>query len=233
MTDAMTKRWRIGAVAVLGAISMPTTALAGGGAEPEREVTAAPTPGPVEYAQGDESFYELPEPIPAGEHGDLLRWQPIDSTFSLRYRIMYLSETVGGTPTVVTGLVELPDDRPPFGGLKALLYAHGSTGLDDPCSPSVVIDDGSGAAYADEFDSMSSAINDGWAVVATDYEGLGGPGSHPLLVGVSEARSILDAGRAARQLPVAYIGDTTALLGFLARRPRGAVGDPARRRMDP
>ena len=103
---------------------------------------------------------------------------------------------------------------PPFGGLKALLYAHGSTGLDDPCSPSVVIDDGSGAAYADEFDSMSSAINDGWAVVATDYEGLGGPGSHPLLVGVSEARSILDAGRAARQLPVAYIGDTTALLGF-------------------
>ena len=78
----------------------------------------------------------------------------------------------------------------------------------------MVIDDGSGAAYADEFDSMSTAINDGWAVVATDYEGLGGPGSHPLLVGVSEARSILDAGRAARQLPVAYIGDTTALLGF-------------------
>ena len=90
--------------------------------------------------------------------------RPLDATFSRRYRIMYLSETAAGSPTVVTGLVELPDDRAPFGGFKALLYGHGSTGLDDPCSPSVVIDDGSGAGHADEFDSMSTAINDGWAV---------------------------------------------------------------------
>jgi fermentation-respiration switch protein FrsA (DUF1100 family) len=153
--------------------------------------------------------------MPAGEHGDLLRWQALDATFSRRYRIMYLSETVAGTPTAVTGLVELPDDRPPFGGFKALLYGHGSTGLDDPCSPSVAVDDETGnTEYADEFDSMSTAINDGWAVIATDYEGLGGPGSHPLLVGVSEGRSILDAGLAARQLPVAYIGDTSAVFGF-------------------
>ena len=173
------------------------------------------SPGPVEYALGDPAFYEVPEPIPAGEHGDLVRWQALDATFTRRYRIMYLSETAAGTPTVVTGLVELPDDPAPFGGLKALLYGHGSTGLDDPCSPSVVIDDETGDTdYADEFDSMSTAVNDGWAVIATDYEGLGGPGSHPLFVGVSEARSMLDAGRAARQLPVAYIGDTTGVFGY-------------------
>ncbi len=204
---------RVGAVGLLGACSISHSALAGGGSGPGRVVTAAPTPSPVEYAFGDPAFYEVPDPIPAGEHGDLVRWQALDATFSRRYRIMYLSETVAGTPTVVTGLVELPDDQAPFGGLKALLYGHGSTGLDDPCSPSVVID-GPDADAADEFDSMSTAINDGWAVIATDYEGLGGPGSHPLLVGVSEARSMLDAGRAARQLPVAYIGDTTGVFGY-------------------
>ncbi len=212
----MTTGWRrIGAFGLLGAISISHPALAGGGSGPGRVVTAAPTPVPVEYALGDPAFYDVPDPIPAGEHGELLRWQALDATFARRYRIMYLSETAAGTPTVVTGLVELPDDQAPFGGFKALLYGHGSTGLDDPCSPSVVIDDETGNAdYADEFDSMSTAINDGWAVIATDYEGLGGPGSHPLLVGVSEARGILDAGRASRQLPVAYIGDTTAVFGF-------------------
>jgi fermentation-respiration switch protein FrsA (DUF1100 family) len=207
--------WRIGAAVLIGACSISHAALAGGGSGPGRGTAAAPAPDPVEYALGDAAFYEAPDPIPAGEHGDLLRWQALDATFSRRYRIMYLSETAAGAPTVVTGLVELPDDRAPFGGLKALLYGHGSTGLDDPCSPSVVIDDESGEAeYADEFDSMSTAINDDWAVVATDYEGLGGPGSHPLLVGVSEGRSMLDAGRAARQLPVAYIGATTGVLGY-------------------
>jgi fermentation-respiration switch protein FrsA (DUF1100 family) len=211
----MIMRRRICTVAVLAAILISESALAGDGARPGRRVTAAPAPGPVEYALGDPAFYEAPDPIPAGEHGDLVRWQALDATFSRRYRIMYLSETAAGSPTVVTGLVELPDDQAPFGGFKALLYGHGSTGFDDPCSPSMVIDDESGDAdYADEFDSMSGAINDGWAVVATDYEGLGGPGSHPLLVGVSEGRSMLDAGRAARQLPVAYVGDTTAAFGF-------------------
>jgi acetyl esterase/lipase len=204
--------WRVGVVGLLGAISIAQPALAGGGTRSERAVTAA-TPGPVEFVLGDPAFYDAPDPIPAGEHGDLLRWQALDGTFSRRYRIMYLSETAAGYPTVVTGLVELSDDRAPFGGFKALLYGHASTGLDDPCSPSVVID-GTNADAADEFDSMSGATNDGWAVIATDYEGLGGPGSHPLLVGVSEGRSMLDAGRAARQLPVAYIGDTTAVFGF-------------------
>ena len=40
----------------------------------------------------------------------------------------------------------------------------------------------------------------GYAVVRTDYEGLGTPGVHPYLVGRSEGRSVLDAVRAARAL---------------------------------
>ena len=80
----------------------------------------------------------MPDPIPAGEHGDLVRWQVVESSFTHRYRIMYLSETVSGAPTVVTALVEAPEDIAPFGGWKLLLYGHGTTGLADICSPSMV-----------------------------------------------------------------------------------------------
>ena len=40
----------------------------------------------------------------------------------------------------------------------------------------------------------------GYAVVRTDYEGLGTPGAHPYLIGRSEGYSMLDAVRAARKL---------------------------------
>ena len=163
---------------------------------------AAPPAGVVEYEPGDRRFYEVPDPIPAGEHGDLVRWQVVESSFTHRYRIMYLFETVSGAPTVVTALVEAPEDIAPFGGWNLLLYGHGTTGLADICSPSMVVDgDFADGDFASEFESIGNATNEGWVVAATDYEGLGGPGSHPMLVGVSEGRSMLDAGRAARQIP--------------------------------
>ena len=113
-------------------------------------------PGPVEYALGDPSFYEVPNPLPAGEHGDLVRWQPIEASFSQTYRVMYLSQTVAGAPTVVTGLVAVPDDPPPFGGYPLLLYGHGTTGMADVCAPSVVIEDQvSSVQYGAEFESLA------------------------------------------------------------------------------
>jgi pimeloyl-ACP methyl ester carboxylesterase len=41
----------------------------------------------------------------------------------------------------------------------------------------------------------------GYAVVATDYPGLGAPGVHPYFIGVSEARAALDSVRAILRLP--------------------------------
>jgi alpha-beta hydrolase superfamily lysophospholipase len=41
----------------------------------------------------------------------------------------------------------------------------------------------------------------GYVVVATDHPGLGTPGMHPYLIGVSEGRAVLDSVRAARDLP--------------------------------
>jgi pimeloyl-ACP methyl ester carboxylesterase len=41
----------------------------------------------------------------------------------------------------------------------------------------------------------------GFVIAATDYEGLGTPGPHPWLVGLSEGRGVLDSVRAARRIP--------------------------------
>lgn len=201
--------------AVLAAVTgVAAVVLPFGGGAPGRAGAAAPGPaGPVEFAPDDPAFFEPPVPIPAGEHGDLVRFQVVDTPFSDSYRIMYLSTTVAGAPTVVTGLVAAPDERAPFGGYPVLLHGHGTIGLADQCAPSrgFEVDDNE---YAREFDSVANSTSDGWVVASTDYEGLGGPGVHPYMVGVSAGRSMLDAGRAARQVPGIYAGATTAVYGF-------------------
>jgi hypothetical protein len=46
----------------------------------------------------------------------------------------------------------------------------------------------------------------GYVVTATDYPGLGTPGPHPYLVGISEARAVTDSVRVARMMPNAGPG---------------------------
>ena len=76
------------------------------------------TTGPivVEHFESDESgFYDLPNPLPKGNHGDLIRVQPIAGApqGAKWQRIMYLSESVAGSPIAVTGVVTVPDTEPP------------------------------------------------------------------------------------------------------------------------
>jgi acetyl esterase/lipase len=173
---------------------------------------------PSQFAPGDPGFFAVPDPIPAGQHGELLRYQVIagrqDSGGPTTYRIMYLSEAIDGAPTVVTGLVAVDDTTPvPASGRPLLLHGHGTTGLADRCAPSRAVD-GDHDFYATDFLGIEHAAALGFVVVSTDYEGLGGPGTHPYLVGTSEGRSMLDAGRAARRLLGRDAGSLAGLVGF-------------------
>ena len=177
-----------------------------------------PQRGPAQFATGDAAYFTIPDPIPAGPHGELLRYQIVgggpDTGEPTRYRIMYLSETVEGAPTVVTGLASIDTSMPaPAEGRPLLLHGHGTTGLADQCAPSRAVDT-ERDFYATDFFGIEHAASLGFAVVSTDYEGIGGPGTHPYLVGVSEGRSMLDAGLAARQLPGSEAGSTAGLVGF-------------------
>lgn len=205
---------------VTTATATPATAwLAAAGATTAGSIAAVPVDTmPVELAPDDPGFYVVPEPIPAVEHGTLLRFQRIpdggpNPGGAGVYRILYATTTVAGVPTVATGLVATGTTPPPVGGADVVLYGHGTTGLADVCAPSRAVGAMERSTYADGFQAMRQMANSGFMIVAADYEGIGGPGLHPFVVGVSEGRSMLDAGRAARQLPGVNAGPRTAVVG--------------------
>ncbi|EPS7821368.1 alpha/beta hydrolase [Acinetobacter baumannii] len=92
-----------------------------------------------------------------------------------------------GQEVQATSLVFTPNTQPPVGGWPIVVWAHGTTGVADVCTPSK-------AALADSTkDLISKLLAAGYVVVAPDYEGLGTPGIHPFLNVKSEAFSITDA----------------------------------------
>ncbi|MFZ9669475.1 MAG: alpha/beta hydrolase family protein, partial [Solirubrobacterales bacterium] len=113
--------------------------------------------------------------------------------------VLYSSRSISGKKIAVSGTVMIPKKRMPKGGYPVITWAHGTVGLADPCAPSKFLnrtadyDYGSGELIGDW-------LAEGYAVVATDYEGLGTPDIHPYLIGESEGRGVLDIVPAARQL---------------------------------
>ena len=171
--------------------------------EAAAESPSAPEP---ELYEGDD-FYAVPDPLPEGRHGDLLRYEAMEGTADFAsWRIMYLSESLEGDPIAVTGFVLVPTVAAPPEGRTAVAVAHGTTGIADECAPS--LDPG---VYA----SIGAVGGDTEPLLAfTDYEGLGTPGRHPYLVGESEGRGTLDALAAARGLPDADVGDRYGIWGY-------------------
>lgn len=152
--------------------------------------------------QGDgrvSSFYTWEKTIPR-EPGRFLRAEPLPSVLGLanagrQVRFLYSSTdgVDGKTPTVVSGALFLPKGTPPAGGWPLIAWAHGTTGVADICAPSWAVRAYRDVAY------LSVWLAQGYAVVATDYQGLGTPGPHPYLNARVEAYSVLDSIRAARK----------------------------------
>ena len=67
------------------------------------------------------------------------------------------------------------------------------------------------------------SCENGYAIAATDYPGLGTPGPHPYLVGDSEARAVIDSVRAARSFPGLENSDPLCGLGSFPGRPGRSV----------
>lgn len=141
------------------------------------------------YTGGADGFYAVPDPLPDGQHGDLIRYESVDAGLGVStYKILYRSESVAGDAIAVSGVVAVPK-----GATTVLTWAHGTTGIADICAPSK---DPAGAVGF-----LSPFVAKGWVVAATDYEGLGTPGRHPYISGPSEGRGTLDIVRAVAQLP--------------------------------
>jgi hypothetical protein len=136
---------------------------------------------------------------PARPDGTVLRVQPLDPALWVPgtahgYRLTYVSRDGSGRQAETTGEVLLPPGQAPPGGWPVISWAHGTSGLADACAPSRV----GPAEKARDFSYLATWMQQGYAIVGTDYAGLGTPGLPAYLNGASEAHNIVDMVIAAR-----------------------------------
>lgn len=141
------------------------------------------------------SFYDTAHPLPAGPPGALIRSETTNQ-YELPYelsaiRILYHSRTVGGKDVAVSGVVLVPAGKAPNGGWPVIAWAHPFRGAARQCAPSLSRNLGVGPLLA-------MYANLGYAVVATDYAGLGADSGQPVLDMQSNALDIIDSIPAAR-----------------------------------
>ena len=149
---------------------------------------------PWQAAPAGDAFYSPPGDLADRAVGTVIWAQPaapIDG--AVVSKILYVSESLAGDRIAVSAMIAVPAADAPSSGWPIVTWAHGTTGSADVCAPSV-----SGTLSIPTPEVLAQA---GYIVVATDYEGLGTPGLHPYLVADSEARSVLDAARAATTAP--------------------------------
>ncbi|MEH3054638.1 MAG: hypothetical protein PGN13_11645 [Patulibacter minatonensis] len=166
------------------------------------------------------AFYNPPASLPAA-NGTLIKSEPMSLGGGLNAkgtRLMYKSTDENGLPAAVTGTY-LEPTRPWTGsGPRPLVsYAEGTQGQGDACAPSrtlqstLVLDQGQ-AAVGYEVLGIGGFLDKGIPVVVTDYIGLGTPDRvHSYTDRLDMGRAVLDAARAAKQLPVAAITGSTPI----------------------
>jgi len=209
---------------------------------------AAPGPNPLPTAVGQSgayadhrfgdggvsSFYQL-NGSPPRRPGRLIRSEPLEATklptsASEGLRLLYSSTSGVGPPRAiaVSGQIYFPKGAEPAGGWPIIAWEHGTTGVADPCAPSWRGFLARDRAYLNRW------LDEGFAVVSTDYQGLGTPGPHPYLLYRPEGYSALDGVRAAlRAYPdrlrnkIVLVGQSQgsgAALGAAWLAPRYAPG---------
>ena len=202
---------RLAAVLVASAeYGVRVEAARGDGDDPSTSTTAPGStttmppahPDPEHFTGTVADFYIVPDPLPFGEPGTLIRYQELGSSGGYAHqRIMYHSRDAEDRDRAVTGTISFPLEAPPPGGWPVVSFSHGTTGIAAQCAP-----------------SRNATQAPGYGVhgvrVATDYIGLGPVGEiHPYLSAASEGHAVIDAVRAARQVSGANAGTSWLSIG--------------------
>ena len=155
-------------------------------------------------------FYQRAQGLaPRGKLGEVLQREAVATSIpnAQAWRIAYVSSDVQNRPTISTALVIAPRGPMPQGGRPIISWAHGTTGTAANCGPSQMLDPAqglnqyfmpSGNSWNDYgVPAVETMIQRGQVVVATDYQGQGGPGAHQYAVAATNGRDAIDAIRAA------------------------------------
>jgi pimeloyl-ACP methyl ester carboxylesterase len=177
-------------------------------------VSAAPSTG----STVESDFYLPPSPLPAGAPGEVIRSEPSHLALSVpgiggtlpgeATRIMYRSTDSNDDANAVTGTYI--DPAAPWTGpgpRPLVVLAPGTQGQGDQCAPSKMLNNvityTPPLGFMVEYEVLAAyaLLSQGYGVVITDYEGLGTPGAHTYVNRASQGHAVLDAARAAQQLP--------------------------------
>jgi alpha-beta hydrolase superfamily lysophospholipase len=160
-------------------------------------------------------FYSYPShhAIAHARNGHVFDIERMDVTSYLRsararaVRVMYRSQGVQGKPVAVTGFLMTPRGEPPKRGWPIVAWAHGTSGVGSECAPSRWPNLYPPPEYDGYEVLVKNLLDDGYAVVGTDYPGLGFPGQlHPYLRIAPETRAVVDSVRAARRVAPKELG---------------------------
>jgi pimeloyl-ACP methyl ester carboxylesterase len=164
-----------------------------------------------------DGFY-IPPPLPDAPLGTPIWTRPLDGTMALpsaarNILAAYRSVDDKGRAVAVSGTISIPQGKAPKGGWPVITWTHGTTGLAAICAPSRDTANGPEHGYIETIRTLLDGfVRKGYAIVASDYVGLGIASFHPFLQGVPTGRNALDMLRAARAI-VPEIGKRYAVMG--------------------
>ncbi|MGW7413486.1 alpha/beta fold hydrolase [Streptomyces sp. NPDC054863] len=147
----------------------------------------------------------------AAGNGDVLSSEPgvfhLDPLKAIKvdagvHRLMYRTTDRSGKTIAVTATVLNPRSSP-YGQRPIVAFAPGTQGLADKCAPSRQLAEGT------EYEALpvKKLLDRGYAVVVTDYQGLGTPGVHTYMDREAQGRAVLDSVRAAQRLNAVDLPD--------------------------
>jgi hypothetical protein len=148
--------------------------------------------------------------LPAnGPAGQVVRQEPLGVSVAggTGKRVLYRTQRVDGSYTFSSGMVFTPNNANAGLPRPVVAWAHGTLGFGDTCAPSRTPDPVASIAW------VSSMLQKGWVVTATDYAGFGTPGTEGYLVGGDEAHDVLNSVRAARNLAGTQAGTGFVIWG--------------------
>lgn len=188
----------------IAALCLLSSALPALGATP-----TLPTP-----PQGSAFWDAVPTRLPAdAKRGDLL-WiaERTDApATAVAWNIIYVTEGATGRLEYASGEVYLPraETTTPR---RVIVWGTGTAGFQDSCAPSrTPLYRGNRPTRVPAIEAL---LERGYAIVMSDYQGLGVPGPTAYLNGPLQAKASFDSVRAAAKLPNATFGSEVGLYGF-------------------
>ena len=174
-----------------------------------------------------QAFYtSVIKKAPEGKLGQVIKKEKIKTAIkgAQAWKIAYISSDVAGRKTIATATIISPVGEVPKEGRPILAWAHGTTGSAQNCGPSQIIEPTrslnqyfltDGDSWTDfGIPNGQEFIDQGYVVVATDYQGLGGGGKHQYAVAQTNGRDVINSARAASSMKEVGAGKKTVVYGW-------------------